>query len=150
MGAREVDHPGERDGNAHDPSGLPQEPIDLPEDGPLPEDTTDPPGRDRPGRASPRNLPGGYEVHGLHVAPAQPGCEALLWLPPVPRTDRTRVRQHTCECRATIYELCQAGGLRFIRRTVRGPDGSRIHETERVVTARAEQVWLRLLLGQAR
>ncbi|GES15221.1 hypothetical protein Amac_088180 [Acrocarpospora macrocephala] len=96
------------------------------------------------------NLVDRFEVHGLHVAPAQAGCEVLLWLVPVARADRTRVRQHTCECRATIYELCQAGGLRFIRRTVRGPDGQRVHETERLVAARAERVWLRLLLGQAR
>ncbi|WP_214106398.1 hypothetical protein [Acrocarpospora catenulata] len=88
--------------------------------------------------------------HGLHVAPAQPNCERLRWLPAVSRTDRTRVRAHTCECRTTIYEFCQAGGLRFVRRTVRAADGNRVHETERLIAARAERVWQRLLLGLAR
>ncbi|ADG87801.1 hypothetical protein TBS_00560 [Thermobispora bispora] len=90
------------------------------------------------------------EYHGLHVAPVQPGHEAIEWLTPTNRSDRVRVVQHTCECRTTIYELCRSGGLMFIRRTVRTAKGARVHETERLITARMERLWMRLLLGQAR
>ncbi|MEO3853320.1 hypothetical protein [Acrocarpospora sp. B8E8] len=142
-----------RDDPAGDSHGSPAgDPHNTPADNPPTEPSDDPSGKlHHQFRAQPSdNFIDRFEVHGLHVAPAQAGCEVLLWLLPVARADRTRVRQHTCECRATIYELCQAGGLRFIRRTVRGPDGQRVHETERLVAARAERVWLRLLLGQAR
>ncbi|WP_067178677.1 hypothetical protein [Microtetraspora niveoalba] len=93
-------------------------------------------------------IPGPY--HGVHVAPLQKGHEKIRWLPPAQRSDRVRVRRHTCECKATIYELCHSGGLMFIRRTVRGPDGAHVHESDRLVTARMEVLWLRLLLGEAR
>ncbi|MCC5575125.1 hypothetical protein IMZ11_05655 [Microtetraspora sp. AC03309] len=104
---------------------------------------------DSPPTAVPESpIPGPY--HGVHVAPLQKMHEKINWLVPVQRSDRVRVRRHTCECKATIYELCHSGGLVFIRRTVRGPDGSRVHESERLVTARMEILWLRLLIGEVR
>ncbi|MGK5551701.1 hypothetical protein ACSNOI_08805 [Actinomadura kijaniata] len=57
---------------------------------------------------------------------------------------------HTCECLATVYELCAVGGNYFIRRTVRGPDGDQVHETSRTRQRRAEELWFRLLRGRAR
>ncbi|MGI5160141.1 hypothetical protein [Microbispora sp. CA-102843] len=66
---------------------------------------------------------------------------------PTNRSDRVRVRRHTCECKATIYELCSAGGLLFIRRTKRGKKVE-IRETERLVAARMEELWVRLLSGE--
>ncbi|WP_204074529.1 hypothetical protein [Planotetraspora phitsanulokensis] len=66
------------------------------------------------------------------------------------RSDRVRVRKHTCDCMATIYELCYAGGLLFIRRTIRELDSRVAHETDRLITVRMEDLWMRLILGQAR
>ncbi|WP_244302048.1 MULTISPECIES: hypothetical protein [Microbispora] len=59
------------------------------------------------------------------------------------------MRRHTCECRPTIYELCQAGGLLFVRRTEREGE-VKVHETERLVSARIEPLWTKLLTGEAR
>ncbi len=59
-----------------------------------------------------------------------------------------RVHRHTCECKATIYELCSAGGLMFIRRTKRGVKVE-VRESERLVSARMRLLWLRLLSGEA-
>ncbi len=94
------------------------------------------------------DLPAPY--HGMHVAAVQAGHEKVRWYAPVPRSDRIRVREHTCDCKATIYELCCSGGLLFVRRTVRGPNGPVTHESERLITARAESLWRGILLGQAR
>ncbi|WP_244312780.1 hypothetical protein [Microbispora hainanensis] len=66
---------------------------------------------------------------------------------PTNRSDRVRVRRHTCECKPTIYELCSAGGVFFIRRTIRGKNVE-IRETERLVAARMEDLWVRLLSGE--
>ncbi|MEU6408586.1 hypothetical protein [Microbispora sp. NPDC046933] len=68
---------------------------------------------------------------------------------PTNRSDRVRVHRHTCECKATIYELCSAGGLWFIRRTKRGKK-MEIRETERLVAARMKGLWVRLLSGEVR
>ncbi|WP_084464546.1 hypothetical protein [Microtetraspora fusca] len=90
------------------------------------------------------------EYHGLHVAPTQKQHDKIRWIAPTSRSSRIRVREHTCECKATIYELCQAGGLTFIRRTVRGPDGPVVHEGPWLLAAKAQRLWHHLLLGQAR
>ena len=87
--------------------------------------------------------------HGIHLGPARDGHEGIEWLRATNRSDRVRVRRHTCECKATIYELCGAGGLSFNRRTTRGA-AMEIHETERLVSARIEGLWVRLLSGEVR
>jgi hypothetical protein len=88
--------------------------------------------------------------HGLHVAAVRAKHEKIKWLDPTPRSDRLRVRMHTCECHATIYELCSSGGLQFIRRSTRGPSSVTVHESERLIAARADDLWLRLLVGEFR
>lgn len=101
-------------------------------------------------RASGLEIPLPPPYHGIHVAPVRMGHEKIGWLEPTSRSDRVRVRRHTCECKATIFELCHSGGLMFIRRTIRGPECLAIHETERLIAVRMEALWHRLLLGEAR
>jgi hypothetical protein len=88
--------------------------------------------------------------HGIHVAPLQSEHVRIAWHHPTRRSDRARVRRHTCDCKATIYELCHSGGLLYIRRTVRDMEGYVIRETERLITVRMEDLWNKLILGQAR
>ena len=87
--------------------------------------------------------------HGLHAVPLQVGYEPIDWQPPSPRAHRVRVRRHSCECASVVYELCQAGGLMFIRRTVRSPDGDEAHETAWLTSARTVRLWNLLLQGFA-
>ncbi|GAA1734968.1 hypothetical protein ACBR40_28455 [Nonomuraea sp. AD125B] len=91
----------------------------------------------------------GKPYHGIHPAAPQAGYERLTWQEPDPRNDRFRVRDHTCECQRIVYELCQAGGLHFIRRLYRS-DGVTEHESDRMRAPQAARLWLRILLGQAR
>ncbi|MFD8528609.1 hypothetical protein ACFV0L_14460 [Streptosporangium canum] len=93
--------------------------------------------------------PGIGTYHGVHPAAPQADYEWLMWRDCAPRADRVRIREHTCECRTVVYELCQAGGLLFIRRTYRS-DAVLMHESEWLRTADGERLWLRVLLGQAR
>ncbi|MEU7916434.1 hypothetical protein [Microbispora bryophytorum] len=67
----------------------------------------------------------------------------------LPRAASVRVRRHTCDCQPVAYELCQAGGLMFVRRYDR-TDGVLIHESEWLRPPAAEHLWTRILLGQAR
>ncbi|MBP2702807.1 hypothetical protein JOL79_03190 [Microbispora sp. RL4-1S] len=92
-------------------------------------------------------LPAPY--HGLHVASLQMEHIKIRWLAPAGRSDRVRVRRHTCECMPVIYELCAAGGLLFVRRTDRSARKFEIAETDRLVTARMEPVWYKLITGMA-
>jgi hypothetical protein len=92
-------------------------------------------------------LPAAY--HGIHPAPTQAGYERVDWREPLPRATRVRVRQHTCDCRPLAYELCQAGGLSFVRRIYQ-TDGIVTVESEWLRAALAEQLWSKILLGQAR
>lgn len=86
---------------------------------------------------------------GLHPAAPQKGYTRVKWRESRPRADRIRVRGHTCDCQPIVYELCQAGGLRFIRRYYRS-DKVLIQESEWTCAAEAEQLWMKILLGQAR
>ncbi|WP_433497302.1 hypothetical protein ACQP1K_20400 [Sphaerimonospora sp. CA-214678] len=76
----------------------------------------------------------------------------MRWLPDARRTAYARVVEHTCDdCVPVSYELCGAGGLRFIRRTDRTHGvGPEVRETERLITCRAQEMWRDLLLGLAR
>ncbi|WP_433214852.1 hypothetical protein [Microtetraspora malaysiensis] len=84
------------------------------------------------------------------MAPLQATHEKLAWRAPTARAARVRVRLHTCECKATLYELCQGGGLMFVRWTVRRADGHVVRETEWLRAALMERLWQRILLGEAR
>lgn len=86
------------------------------------------------------------EYHGLHVAPVQEGHEQIAWARPAARCARVRVREHTCSRCAPCYEFCVAGGLAFVRRSVKGA----IHETAWTTTAQAARLWAALLRGEAR
>ncbi|MCA2180914.1 hypothetical protein LDL08_32515 [Nonomuraea glycinis] len=83
------------------------------------------------------------------MAAAQAQTELVEWEPSLPRTDRVRVRAHTCVCQSPIYELCAAGGLGFVRRSTSGSlTGS--DESAWLSVAAAEDLWWRILSGQAR
>ncbi len=87
--------------------------------------------------------------HGIHAAAAQPDAATVRWLKPHSRCARIRVKEHTCECRARIYELCQAGGLFFVRRTDRSRSGQQMMETEWLPSARTRELWHKILTGHA-
>lgn len=88
---------------------------------------------------------------GLRPEEAQPGHEEVAWAEPTERMARVRVLENTCEqCRAISYELCAAGGRRFIRRTDRTKTPPEVTETEHLPAAQIDDLWRRLLNGQAR
>lgn len=74
----------------------------------------------------------------------------MTWSASVPRAERVRVRAHTCECLATGYELCAAGGLFFVRRIERGRVTPRVMESVWMAMREAEALWLQILKGLAR
>jgi hypothetical protein len=88
--------------------------------------------------------------HGRHVAPLAVEHFAVEWREPAPRCTRIRVKEHTCECPGTIYELCQARGLWFIRRTIREADSATVSETIWMSPTEAGCLWASLLAGRAR
>ncbi|GAA4187316.1 hypothetical protein GCM10022252_20620 [Streptosporangium oxazolinicum] len=85
-----------------------------------------------------------------HVPTPQKGHTRLVWLTPDRGTARLRVITWTCYCRATLYELCQAGGQGFIRRTLQLEGSPAIHETYRWPIRQASDIWRALLSGEAR
>ncbi|MFG1943504.1 hypothetical protein [Nonomuraea sp. NPDC048826] len=89
------------------------------------------------------------EFHGQHTEPTASKAVMIDWLPAVPRAERTHVRDYTCDCRPVVYELCQAGGLRFIRRTSRLNKRIVVEESPRDVTAVIDTLWGELLRGEA-
>ncbi|GAA3138972.1 hypothetical protein GCM10010486_01130 [Nonomuraea roseoviolacea subsp. carminata] len=90
------------------------------------------------------------EFHGLHVAPSNEFCVRIQWHDATNRASRVRVRAHTCLCTSPSYELCQSGGLLFIRRTTRGPGRRAIHESPWQVRAEGMRLWELLVEGLAR
>jgi hypothetical protein len=85
-----------------------------------------------------------------HVAMPQRDHMRLIWREPCKGVTRLRVITWTCYCRATLYELCHAGGQAFIRRTLQLDDNRQVHETYRWPTREAGDVWRALLSGEAR
>ncbi|MFF3445039.1 hypothetical protein [Streptosporangium sp. NPDC002721] len=81
-----------------------------------------------------------------HVLPARSHCEPLTWHP-LRGDGQARVVRWTCDCDALFYELCQAGGLRFIRRTRRH---HAIDESDRWQAQEADAMWIALLHGLVR
>ncbi|MBB5080446.1 hypothetical protein HNR40_005933 [Nonomuraea endophytica] len=84
-----------------------------------------------------------------HPAPAQPGALKIDWDLAVPRADRVRVKDHTCCCRRVYYELCQGGGLRFIRRYTQERKQVIVHESTWFPAAKTNEIWTHLLNGEA-
>ncbi|MEU3169068.1 hypothetical protein [Streptosporangium sp. NPDC006930] len=93
--------------------------------------------------------PGIGAYHGVHPAAPQADYERLMWRDCAPRADKIRIREHTCTCQRIVYELCQAGGLLFVRRMYR-TDAVLMHESEWLRAVDGERLWLRILLGQVR
>ena len=95
------------------------------------------------------NLPDNH--HGIHLATPIKGHEELVWMKPRVG-EKYRVREHTCECksRGVVYELCISGGLMFIRKIYRDFHSQTVTESERWRTARAKEMWVRLITGQVR
>ncbi|MGC5010741.1 hypothetical protein ACLQ2R_08260 [Streptosporangium sp. DT93] len=75
--------------------------------------------------------------------------EPLTWHP-VRGDEQVRIVRWTCDCDPVFYELCQAGGRRFIRRTTRAQNNPSIHESNRYPVAEADALWAALLHGLAR
>jgi hypothetical protein len=74
----------------------------------------------------------------------------LVWRDPHKAEDRVRVAAWTCDCQNTVYELCHASGVAYIRRTRRLKRSTQVHETYRWHFMEAQTVWKALLDGQAR
>ncbi|GGP18422.1 hypothetical protein GCM10012278_90540 [Nonomuraea glycinis] len=86
------------------------------------------------------------DFHGTHAAGPRQPSQLVEWSPPAPRTDRIRVRDHTCSCRFPTYELCTAAGLSFVRRTT---SDKTITESPWLPSREAQQLWQKILHGQA-
>ncbi|MEU9887067.1 hypothetical protein [Sphaerisporangium sp. NPDC051011] len=84
-----------------------------------------------------------------HLPIPQTGCQRLVWLPPGD-SSRVRVLAWTCDCRSVFFELCHAGGMAFIRRTVQKRKAPEVTETHRMGVAEGRQVWQAILVGMAR
>ncbi|MBB2914815.1 hypothetical protein FHS43_006127 [Streptosporangium becharense] len=92
----------------------------------------------------------GASCSAPHLAPPQPAHVPLTWSA-LRRFERVRVVAWTChEHRVTFYELCQAGGLAFIRRTSTGKGKALVAQSEAWRCREAEAVWGALLSGTAR
>lgn len=88
------------------------------------------------------------DFHGPHVEPPVPGHLKLSWHEPTSRASRIRVVSHTCECKATTYELCAAAGQGFVLRTDR--EKGTVRETAWTLTAVARHTFHQILQGEAR
>ncbi|TMR14307.1 hypothetical protein ETD86_29005 [Nonomuraea turkmeniaca] len=94
-------------------------------------------------------LPSDDSCMGTHVPVPRSGYTPLRWDPEQPGA-RARVRAYTCDCQPTYYELCQAGGLLFIRRTRRSGREIQVDEGARLRQSEAMIMWTRLLEGLVR
>lgn len=68
---------------------------------------------------------------GIHAGSLVADYEKLVRRVPVARSDRVRVREHTCMCQDRSYELCASSGLMFIRRITVRSGKAVVHETDR-------------------
>lgn len=88
----------------------------------------------------------GVAGHGYHVPIAQSGCLQVRWWPAQGEV-RERELRWTCPCKARVYHLMAGGGFAWIRRTEPGGTSG---ETVRMSYRDAEDLWTKILLGQAR
>ncbi|MEU7894178.1 hypothetical protein AB0B45_15105 [Nonomuraea sp. NPDC049152] len=87
--------------------------------------------------------------HGTHPAPRRADCEPVAWYESTLRCERVRVRAHTCGCRNTVYELCAAAGVLFVRRLKREDGSVNVRETSWLRAAEALRLWAAILDGRA-
>lgn len=87
---------------------------------------------------------------GVHLLPFRGDGTELAWHESS-RFARVRVVAWTChEHRTTWYELCEAGGLAFIRR-FKGPvTKPRVVESHAWPLREARAIWVALLCGEVR
>lgn len=106
----------------------------------------------RTAQTRPAPEPGGFEFderpHGRHVPVAQADAQELPWRRYRPDGGITRLIEATCGCKARVYELWVAGGVRYIARIDTGntPDAY----TWGGDTVDTNRLWDALMSGQAR
>jgi hypothetical protein len=83
----------------------------------------------------------------VHVADPRPDHAVIRWDPVPPIAVRVRVREYTCACKPTFYELCQSGGHYFIRRTRRLCQQVMIDQSLWTTKAKIQTIWISLLEG---
>lgn len=86
---------------------------------------------------------------GVHLSPTTEEHLSIDWQPIRSGTERVRIQDYTCDCQPTFYELCQAGGLLFIRRTRRTPNHLLVDESPRAGMLNTLILWASLLQGSA-
>lgn len=96
------------------------------------------------------SCPESGDCFGRRVPAPAAGCTQLRWDPVSPYSGRVRVRDYTCDCQPTFYELCEAGGLLHIRRSRRKGGTTLIDESAFNRRAKAMEVWALLLSGLVR
>ena len=82
-----------------------------------------------------------------------PGTTVPLRSPdwrPARQNEQAKVLSETCGCDPIVFELCQADGLGFIRRTRRTRGDRLIEETDRWQARETEALWIALLYGLVR
>lgn len=98
---------------------------------------------------SPRPIPSDTVCLATHLPPFQGGKE-LAWHESR-RSARVRVVAWTChEHRRTWYELCEAGGVSFIRRMTGDEMTPKVSETHAWRRVEAQAMWIALLSGTTR
>lgn len=91
----------------------------------------------------------GRTRHGIHV-PRAWGATEVEWLGEPRRFDRVRVSAHTCWCKATMYELCHAGGLAFVRRTLQREPHLVVSDSHPMLSREADDLWQMIITGEAK
>ncbi|MBT2234267.1 hypothetical protein [Nonomuraea sp. NEAU-A123] len=88
--------------------------------------------------------------HGLHLAAPRGNITLVDWYPWQPTSAVTRVRAYTCDCAPVVYELCVAGGHTYIRRCDWSTYPTSVMESERMTDRHAQDLWMRIMSGEAR
>ncbi|GAA2302849.1 hypothetical protein GCM10010149_60300 [Nonomuraea roseoviolacea subsp. roseoviolacea] len=85
------------------------------------------------------------------------GCQLVLlsrelreidWEPEAEWTERVRVCEYACACKHVLYELCQAGGLRFVRKIKSWGRRRTMEASPRMNAVRANLLWRQWLCGR--
>ncbi|GAA3169216.1 hypothetical protein GCM10010486_40250 [Nonomuraea roseoviolacea subsp. carminata] len=90
------------------------------------------------------------ECSGCHVRMTGRTIRVIDWELEAPWGKRARVRAHTCSCEPVVYELCQVGGVRFIRRTSTHGRRRIMQVSPRMSADDADRMWQLVLAGMAR